>query len=207
MSDIQELLQILPLDRIAMSKELDQFCTAFNSAQKEMGLIKKSDQGHRHKYASIDTVLESVLPILGKYGISFFQSPISIDSGERLQTILTHVSGQYISFGSIKIIHNPDDIQSLGGGVTYTRRYACVSVLGLGQEDDDANGQKQVYEQKRQLITEQQFNELKSMILKKAPEEADRRLLLQEIYEATKTTKIEQLTAAQYGFVVTRFLK
>src|SRR5262245_61638578 len=101
---ITNIINILLIDSVATYQELDKFCISFNSAQREMGLIKKTDQGHRHKYASIDTVLEAILPILGKHGLSFHQIPISSkEGGERLQTIITHVSGQYISFGSIKI--------------------------------------------------------------------------------------------------------
>jgi ERF superfamily len=207
MNNINELIHVLPIDCLAISPQIDQFCLAFNKAQSEMGLIKKTDQGHRHKYASIDTVLEVVIPILNKHGINFHQVPLSKNEhGERLMTLLTHVSGQYISFGSIKILHNPDDIQSLGGGITYTRRYACVSVLGLGQEDDDGERQKNDYEEKKRMpITEKSLERLKDLIRNKGANPEGMNKLLRDILNDTRTTSIDKLTEAQFHFVVKKF--
>lgn len=205
--EINGLINILPIDCVAMSQKIDQFCAAFNEAQGEMGLIKKTDHGHRHKYANIDTVLEVVLPVLNKHGINFHQMPITkTDGGERLMTILTHVSGQYISFGSLKIIHVPDDVQSLGGGITYTRRYACVSVLGLGQEDDDGERQKSDYEEKKRMsISEKSLNRLKDLIANRCENADEMNKLLKDILHETRASSLDKLTEAQFHFVVKRF--
>lgn len=204
--NLPHYFKTLPVDCVSMSDSIDKFCTAFLNAQAKMAPIKKSMQAHRHKYANIDSVLEEVLPILKENKISLFQPPIS-KGEDRLQTILVHESGQFISFGSIKIVHESQDIQSFGGGITYTRRYALVSILGLPQEDDDGNYQKKQYEQKKELINASQIDDLKGKITDKGINKEGIQEILRQIYTDTKVQSLEQLSQKQYYFVLSKHFK
>ena len=134
----------IPLSSITMSCEIDQLFTALSSLQGEMTAIKKENHGHRHRYADINTVLDHILPILAQHGLAITQIPsFDKDGGQMLMTMLCHKSGQFIASAS-KIVHDPSDIQSLGAGITYQRRYALVSILGIEQEDDDGASNKKV---------------------------------------------------------------
>ncbi len=161
-----------------LSYQVDLLFTALAAAQAEFPAIKKTDQAHRHKYANINSVIESVRPVLAKHGLSIQQHPSSDSEGNPiLTTMLCHISGQN-SLSSIRIIHDPLDIQSLGSGITYTRRYALVSILGLEQEDDDGNydkNKKQEYPrpaipsaEDKMLINEAQLTQLVDKIKKSA---------------------------------------
>jgi ERF superfamily protein len=203
---IQHLITVLPTDSVSMSQQIDKFCAAFLKVQSQIDPIKKSMQAHRHKYANIDVVLEEVLPILEQNKIFVNQPPVT-NGAEKLQTILFHESGQFISYGAIKIIHDPQDIQSFGGGVTYTRRYALVSILGLPQEDDDGNYQKKQYEQKKELISQDQIDDLKGRILESNKSREEKQEMLKSIYTDTKVNSLEQLTQKQYYFIKSKYFK
>lgn len=55
-----------------------------------------------------------------------------------VETVLLHESGEWISsVMPVPIVnHNP---QAIGSAITYARRYGLTAILGIHQEDDDAN--------------------------------------------------------------------
>src|SRR5271170_5014792 len=153
----------------SLSYQVDLLFTAIAGAQSEFPAVRKTDQGHRHKYANIISVIEATRPILAKHGLSIIQPPSrDVDASPILITVLSHISGQHC-ISSMGIIHDPSDIQSLGSGITYTRRYAMLSILGLEQEDDDGNyAKKKVIDKKeageKVLVNQSQLNKLKEKI-------------------------------------------
>lgn len=197
----------LPVDCVAMSENIDQFCAAFLKAQAEIFNI-------RHKYTNIDMVLEEVLPILKENNLSIFQPPI-FNGEDRLQTILMHKSGQFISFGSIKIIHERER------GITSTQLYALISILGLSQEDEESNYTHKKYEsnqfenntlenkpfEQKEMITESQINTIKGKIRERCDTSEEMQVMKQQILNSTKKSSFDKLTKKQYYFVMAKFLK
>ncbi len=89
------------------------------------------------KYASLSNILENIQLPLAESGLTFTQFPTD-ENG--LTTILMHAeSGEFIeSCYYMKPVK--DDPQGRGSAITYQRRYALASVLGLNVDsDDDAN--------------------------------------------------------------------
>ena len=97
--------------------------------------IKKDAKNHffKSKYASLPNILDGINEPLIESGLSFSQFP----NGEYgLTTILMHESGEFIeSDYSMKPVK--DDPQGRGSCITYQRRYALSSILGLNIDDDD----------------------------------------------------------------------
>ena len=120
------------------------FLAAFVKAQKEMDpAVKGSRNTHfKTKYADIGAVLEAALPALNKHGISLLQFPgWDHEAGQpSMSTTLAHTSGGRLTFTSSCPMGRGDGPQAYGSFVTYLRRYTCQAVLGLGSEDDDAEG-------------------------------------------------------------------
>lgn len=114
----------------------------FAKAQIEFPLVVKdaNNQFFKSKYATLSNVLEVVVPVLNKNGLYITQSPIN--DGERvgIKTTITHAeSGESID-GSFTVNLAKNDPQGAGSALTYCRRYALVSMLGLNvDEDDDGN--------------------------------------------------------------------
>lgn len=120
--------------------EKETLYTALLKAQKEFPLIKKEDSNpfFKSKYAGLPSILEVVLPILNKHGIVLVQAPINELERVGVRTTLSHVSGEINSEFTMALSKN--DPQGAGSAITYARRYALVSMLGLNvDEDDDGN--------------------------------------------------------------------
>ncbi len=118
---------------------------ALLAAQKAMPHIPKdaTNPFHKSKYASLDTVLGIVRPVLNAQGIFLSQSVTSPDRNEAGQvtaitivTILTHESGEKMeTWTTMPLVKS--DPQGAGGAITYGRRYGLQLALGVTAEDDD----------------------------------------------------------------------
>jgi len=115
---------------------------ALAKAQSEFPLIKKTENNpfFKSKYAGLASILEVVLPILHKNGLYLSQSPINDGDRVGVCTDIIHAeSGESLeSRFTLSLAKN--DPQGAGSAITYARRYALVSMLGLNiDEDDDGN--------------------------------------------------------------------
>lgn len=108
------------------------------------------------KYADLSAVWDSIRQPLVENGLSVIQL---VNCGEghtiNLETILLHVSGEWISgsFNMPYIVTEPKEDkygkaeqkpkanpQAVGSAITYARRYALAAIVGVvADEDDDAN--------------------------------------------------------------------
>lgn len=98
------------------------------------------------QYASIASILKAVRPALSKNELCLIQLPGRKVEGEiellTLTTILGHSSGESIE-NYFEMYPPKRDPQGIGSAMTYMRRYAAMSVLGIaGAHDDDAEGAK-----------------------------------------------------------------
>jgi hypothetical protein len=106
---------------------------------------------YKSKYSTLDNVINTVKPVLSKFGLSYIQSPSTSEDGLHMgtTTLLMHESGEWIESDpvvlpayklgkdGVKIY----DAQAAGIAITYGRRYSLSSLLGVSSEDDDdANG-------------------------------------------------------------------
>ena len=92
------------------------------------------------KYAPLNEVLNTIRPIMAKYGLSCTQNP-GVDKGEcSVATLLMHSAGGYIYYPGIKGSPTKGDVQGIGATITYLRRFAINAVAGVsGEVDDDGN--------------------------------------------------------------------
>ena len=120
------------------SKETKQITEAFIKVQAALKPIKKNAESvHKAKYANLKAVMDMVLPILEANELAIIQVP-NDNGGASLETRLMHSSGEWIS-GTITVpCAKSNDPQAFGSAMTYGRRYAIMSFLGLVTEDDDA---------------------------------------------------------------------
>lgn len=109
---------------------------ALANFQQEVPILHKDTQGYGYSYTDLPEILRTINPLLKKHGLGFIQ-PLN---GNELKTVVFHYeSGESIE--STVII--PEDsmkgmnkYQSLGSGITYMRRYALSSFLGLVTDKD-----------------------------------------------------------------------
>ena len=109
--------------------------------QAEVGAIAKDSDNpfYKSKYFDINKLLEVVKPVLSKHGIVVLQPLVNIEGSTGLSTILINSDNPADTLKFDTPIVNVDDAQKMGASVTYFRRYALQSILGLQAEDDDGN--------------------------------------------------------------------
>ena len=96
----------------------------------------------KSKYASLPNILEAIREPLEKSGVVVSQFPSGVNG---LSTILIHSeSGEWMEDTYTMPVAKQNDPQAVGSAITYARRYALASSLGLNvDEDDDANAASQ----------------------------------------------------------------
>jgi len=120
------------------SESIKEIAIALSKFQSEVPNISKdgSNPFFKSKYATLSNILETIKKPLIDNNLSYSQFP----SGEHgLTTILMHSSGEWMQ-DTYKMTPIKNDPQGLGSAITYQRRYALGSILGLNiDEDDDGN--------------------------------------------------------------------
>lgn len=121
------------------SENINELATALAKAQGAMShAVKDSlNPGYKSRYADLASVWEACRKPLADNGLSITQLPEPAETGLRLNTILMHTSGQFIS-SKIQMPLMKTDPQGYGSALTYARRYALAAIVGVYQDDDDA---------------------------------------------------------------------
>lgn len=112
--------------------------------QQECPVIHKGTSGFNYSYADLPAIFEIINPLLKKHGLGFYQAV----NGTELKTVLFHIeSGETItsdtSIPQGVQLAKMNEFQVLGSAITYIRRYALSSILGIvTDKDTDASGEQ-----------------------------------------------------------------
>lgn len=122
------------------SEQINELAMALAKAQGQIeGAKKDSINPHfKNRYADLASVWDACREALTKNGLSVVQSAENNESGYGVTTMLLHTSGQWMR-GTLYLKPMKDDAQGAGSALTYARRYALSSMVGIAPEDDDAN--------------------------------------------------------------------
>jgi len=121
------------------SEQLNELFSALSKAQESIKNAQKEGYNpmFRSNYTTVTSVLDAVRPAY-VLGISIMQMP----EMDKLITRVGHSSGQWLEIETPLFVGEPkgmSKMQAYGNAVTYARRYALVSLFGIGQEDNDGN--------------------------------------------------------------------
>ena len=120
---------------------------------------KQADTGkYKYNYADIGDVLEAVLPVLSKHGLSLTQPTKIVDGAIILITRISlgedHVESEY------PVCSLNGNHQAMGSAMTYARRYALTSLIGVAAVDDtDGEGAAPAGEGPREKMNANQAKE------------------------------------------------
>jgi ERF superfamily len=132
------------------SESIGAIATALAKAQAELtnpekslvGTIRSPFQGEEDqtfRYAPLSSGLDIVRKTLGKHQIATVQTT-SIDQEAglvRLSTVLAHASGEWISSDwPVCPVSEMISPRRMGAALTYARRYALFTLVGIAGEDD-----------------------------------------------------------------------
>ena len=112
--------------------------------QQECPVVHKGTKGYGYSYADLPAIFEVIMPLLKKHNLGFTQ----LMDGSELRTILFHTKSGDTMESCAAI---PQDVQLkgmnafqvYGSAITYFRRYALSSILGIVTDKDiDASGEQ-----------------------------------------------------------------
>jgi len=118
------------------SESITKLIVALLIVQKEIEPVKKEAENpfFKSKYADLPSLMGACKSILNKNKIVVLQ-PIT---GDFVETILIHESGEWVSGKTKIIVKSANDPQAQGSAISYARRYGLQSILFMSAEDDDA---------------------------------------------------------------------
>lgn len=127
---------------VERSEQVNELAAALAKAQAEIEPASKdAENPHlKSRYADLAAVWEVCRGPLTKNGLAVVQAPEPFEAGGEvgmvLRTTLFHSTGQYLS-STLPLAFDAGKMQSLGSAITYARRYALASLVGVVAEADD----------------------------------------------------------------------
>jgi hypothetical protein len=199
---------------LAMRKELkaefakEQFDLAMSGFQAECPTIKTKAGGKTklgiiaYKYAPLDSIVEQVKPIIGKFGLSYSIKIETSEKSVKAICIVKHISGHYET-SEMEAPHGVktdimSETQRFASTSTFVKRYAFCNAFGImtGDDDTDANSEdkkpkatitvqgavKQIREEKDKL----KLDKYRLWLDKQTFTEAQKNVILMAINEQSK---------------------
>ena len=119
------------------SDSIKNLSAALNRAQKKIGAAVKGSANpfFKSRYADLGAVMEACKEHLNSEGISVLQPVLSDETGDYVETVLLHESGEYIA-SKMRLLASKN-MQELGSNTSYARRYGLQSLVFIPAEDDD----------------------------------------------------------------------
>jgi len=107
-----------------------------DKAISELPPMVKDTQGYNYKFFDINQMLKIIKPIFRSNGLLILQPLTHIGEKPAIRTRIVELETGECIEDVFPFLDNPDP-QKQGSVVTYNKRYALQSFLGLEAEDDD----------------------------------------------------------------------
>jgi len=109
-------------------------------------VVVRTKKGGKYdfQYTDLTGIIDEVKPHLSKNGVTVLQQAYTeMVEGNFLVSVTTrlvHSSGEWIESKPLSYPVGENDIQGMGGLITYMKRYSLSAILGISTEaDDDGN--------------------------------------------------------------------
>lgn len=123
------------------SESIKEIATALAKAQGALkhAVFDSKNPHFKNEYASLSSYIDAARLPLTDNSLAITQTLKISPAGPILITTLMHASGEWLA-GEMPLFVSKNDMQGLGSAITYARRYGFAAILGMTQDDDDANG-------------------------------------------------------------------
>lgn len=129
--------------KMEMSETVGKLFTSLATLQSKLPIVGKNaiNPHFKNTYADLSSIIEVVNSRMSEVGLSYSQIPTADQQNVTVTTIIVHgESGEWIR-GSLSMTAKNPGPQSIGSTITYCRRYALQSFIGLGTADEDDDGE------------------------------------------------------------------
>lgn len=174
---------------------------------------QKTGKSYEFTYTDLDGIFEAVRQIYKENKLSIIQNAHThSDNGTTfvsVETMLLHESGEWVKSEPLRAIAS-QNMQDLGGQITYMKRYSLSAMLGIATEkDDDANGvsgnqveyKNQPKQNNQSKLSDAQLKRLFTIASSKGISAAD---VKKGIIRDYKKTNAEDLTKQEYDELVAK---
>lgn len=113
----------------------------FVNPKKNKTVKVKTKAGYEYEftYATFDAIMDAVREPLSSNGLAVIQALRKTQQGTIIATMLMHESGEWMS-SEVQLLIEGSNNQDFGSAITYMKRYALSSMIGISaDEDDDGN--------------------------------------------------------------------
>jgi len=119
------------------SETIGKLTLALSKVQAQLRPAKENSKNpfFKSSYADLGSVWDSVRKLLSDNELAIIQMPTDVGG---VTTIISHSSGEFIS--STMYVPSKEDAHGVGSAISYARRYALASFVGVVTGDDDGNG-------------------------------------------------------------------
>lgn len=126
------------------SVETDKLFPAIRAVKQEIQPVEKGKENFfGGKYMELDSIKDTVDPLLEKHGLLITQWPDTTSSGEpALTTRVDHTDSAQFASATAALVMTKKDPQAQGSAFTYIKRYAYVGILGIKGVDVDDDGNR-----------------------------------------------------------------
>lgn len=168
----------------------------------------KTGGSYEFSYTDLEGIFDALKVVYKENGIAVLQAPKTFFQDGQLmisvETMLLHESGEWVKSEPLSVTAS-NNMQDLGGQITYMKRYSLSAISGISTEkDDDANGvsgNQVEYEGKPDKRSDAQVKRLYAIAKSKGIEVADVKKALMKDYNKTSA---EDLTKQEYDELCNR---
>lgn len=119
----------------------------------------------RNSYATLDAGLNICREALSKHGIALIQATRVDGDILILETRLSHASGEWME-GEYPVCRFPIKPQEMGSCMSYAKRYALFSFVGIaGEDDDDGNAANNTTVSAPARVSPQQVKQIEDLLI------------------------------------------
>lgn len=141
--DLDKMERLLNMQERLMAKQAEsEFNAGMAAMQAEIPSIAERGTGHNIKYATLEDIVDTVRPIMHKYGfaVSF---RVQQTDGILVTGVLMHKGG-HREETSMKLgadtSGSKNAVQAIGSSVSYGKRYVLSALLNIATRGEDDNG-------------------------------------------------------------------
>lgn len=166
----------------------------------------KTGGSYEFSYTDLEGIFDALKVVYKENGIAVLQTPKTFFQDGTLmvsvETMLLHESGEWVKSEPLSVPAS-NNMQDLGGQITYMKRYSLSAISGLSTEkDDDANGVSgNQVEYKNNKRSEAQVKRLFAIASSKGISAADVKKAIMQNYQKTNA---EDLTKQEYDELCSR---
>ena len=154
---MDENMGFVEVNGVKISVPCNKLLEALGKMQGMLDNAKKASDNpyFKSKYADLATCLQTAKKPMADEGLSLSQHCTFDGAQVHCVSVLGHSSGQMM-VSTLIVPVTKKDAQGVGAAITYARRYALSAIIGLAQEDDDANAAVGANDKKPEPKKEQQ---------------------------------------------------